>query len=164
MSNCGGKGYIETVPGGYVNCVGCPECPPATTLGGIPLTPETVSALLAAVASTPVKVRCSTILGASEWTYEDSYRPWDADSGKCATCGARPNVRCRLCGREACLRHDSHDCQRCYRNVEVSRQAQDGATGFRGIDMTSVRPCGGRLINGKCEFCDVTTIEGIDQG
>lgn len=47
----------------------------------------------------------------------------------------------------------------CRRIIEVVRQAPAGATGIAAIDAHGTRPCGGRLIDGKCEFCDVTTIE-----
>lgn len=50
---------------------------------------------------------------------------------------------------------------RCRRLVEFIRQAPADATGIASIDMAGTRPCGGRLNDGKCEFCDVTTIEAI---
>lgn len=53
---------------------------------------------------------------------------------------------------------------RCRRLVEFIRQAgadSADAAGLAAIDMTGTRPCGGRLNDGKCEFCDVTTIEAI---
>lgn len=53
----------------------------------------------------------------------------------------------------------AHDATCCRRPVEFVRQAPADATGLAGIDMRGIRPCGGRLIDGKCEFCDVTTIE-----
>lgn len=47
---------------------------------------------------------------------------------------------------------------RCRNRIEFVRQAPEGATGFDAIGMTGMRPCGGRLIDGKCEFCDIVTI------
>lgn len=63
---------------------------------------------------------------------------------------------CRLVGLlEWCKQQET-----CQRPIEFIRQAPEGATGLAGVDMRGVRPCGGRLIDGKCELCDVTTIEG----
>lgn len=54
------------------------------------------------------------------------------------------------------------DTPRCRRRVEFIRQAPAGATGFEAIDMAGYRPCGGRLINGRCEMCDETLLAPSD--
>jgi len=57
------------------------------------------------------------------------------------------------------LEREAEDDLICQRRVEFRCQAPEGAPGIMGIDMTGVRPCGGRINDGKCEFCDVTMIE-----